>query len=128
MEAEAVEGDRLIILVSDGVSADLGSGEEVDVGDELTAAGITVYHIHVAETDPPEEVRELANITGGDSFHAADAQSLEAVFAHIDRMEPARFASVGAVPMDNFRPFAIAALALLGVHTLGLMAMRYTPW
>lgn len=128
MNAEAQDGDRLIILVSDGESFDLGNGEEVEIGDELSDAGITVYHIHVAESDPPEEVRELAVITGGDSFHAADAASLEAVFAHIDRMEPARFAALGAVPMDHFRPFATAMLGLLGVHTLGLLAMRYTPW
>lgn len=128
MEAEAPEGDRMIILVSDGFSADLGNGEEYDVADELKEAGITVYHIHVDESDIPSEVVELAKATGGDGFRAADSQSLKTVFAHIDRMKPAKFASVGTVPMDHFRPFAIAALALLSLHAIGLVALRYTPW
>ncbi len=128
MEIEATEGDRLIVLVSDGFSGDLGNGEEYEVAEELKAAGITVYHIHVDQTDIPSEVVELARGTGGDGFHASDAESLRTVFAHIDRMKPARYASVGTVPMDHFRPFAIALLALLGLHGIGLLGMRYTPW
>ena len=128
MEIEATEGDRLIVLVSDGFSSDLGNGEEYEVVDELKAAGITLYHIHVDQSDIPSEVVELARGTGGDGFHASDAASLRTVFAHIDRMKPARYASVGTVPMDHFRPFAIAVLALLGLHGIGLMGVRYTPW
>jgi len=128
MELEATEGDRLIVLVSDGFSSDLGNGEEYEVADELKAAGITLYHIHVDQSDIPSEVVELARGTGGDGFHASDAASLRTVFAHIDRMKPARYASVGTVPMDHFRPFAIAVLALLGLHGIGLMGVRYTPW
>ncbi len=128
MEIEATEGDRLIVLVSDGFSFDLGNGEEYEIADELKAAGITVYHIHVDQSDIPSEVVELARGTGGDGFHASDAASLRTVFAHIDRMKPARYASVGTVPMDHFRPFAIATLVLLGLHGIGLMGMRYTPW
>jgi len=128
MEIEATEGDRLIVLVSDGFSSDLGNGEEYEVADELKAAGITLYHIHVDQSDIPSEVVELARGTGGDGFHASDAASLRTVFAHIDRMKPARYASVGTVPMDHFRPFAIAVLALLGLHGIGLMGVRYTPW
>jgi len=128
MEIEATEGDRLIVLVSDGFSSDLGNGEEYEVADELKAAGITLYHIHVDQSEIPSEVVELARGTGGDGFHASDAASLRTVFAHIDRMKPARYASVGTVPMDHFRPFAIAVLALLGLHGIGLMGVRYTPW
>lgn len=128
MKAEGAEGDRMIILVSDGVSFDLRDGEEYDIADELLAAGITVYHIHVDESSVPPEVAELAKLTGGDSFHATDSQNLKAIFAHIDRMRPARFAQVGAVPMDHFRPFTIAALGLFAMHLAGLAGLRYTPW
>lgn len=128
MVLEATEGDRLIILVSDGASSDLGAGQENQIADTLRDSGITVYHIHVAGDDIPAEVMEIARVTGGQAFAAQDARSLKAVFAHIDRMRPAKFRSVGTVPMDHFRPFAVAALCLLGVHTVGLLGMRYTPW
>lgn len=128
MVAEAQQGDRLIVLVSDGMSADLGGGEETAVGEELRDAGITVYHIHIDESSVPTEVVDLTQITGGDAFAATDAQSIKAVFRHIDRMKPAKFAPVGTVPLDEFRPFAIAALGLLALHAIGLLFARYTPW
>jgi hypothetical protein len=30
--------------------------------------------------------------------------------------------------MDHFRPFALVALALVGLHVIGLLGVRYTPW
>ncbi|MBS0196543.1 MAG: VWA domain-containing protein [Planctomycetes bacterium] len=128
MEAEALEGDRLIILVSDGDSSDLGNGENYKVGEELKAAGITLYHIHVAEDEIPTEVVDMARETGGEALAAHDVQNLKQVFTHIDRMKPAKYKSSGTVPLDHFKPFAIAALCLAGLHALGLLGMRYTPW
>jgi len=128
MEAEAHDGDRLILMVSDGFSSDLDGGENLKVAEELKSAGITLYHIHVAEDAIPSQVVDMADATGGGAFAATDADSIKQVFKHIDRMKPARFAQSGTIPMDHFRPFAIAALALCGLHTLGLLFARYTPW
>lgn len=128
MLAEAQTGDRLIVLVSDGMSADLGNGEAEKVGEELKDAGITVFHVHIDETDVPAEVRDLVEVTGGEAFAATDGSSLKAIFTHIDRMKPARFAPAGTVPLDEFRPFALLALALAGLHAAGLLFARYTPW
>lgn len=128
MLAEASEGDRLIVLFSDGMSADLGGGEAERVGEELKEAGITVYHVHIDESDVPGEIRDLVEPTGGDAFAATDPNSMQAVFNHIDRMKPAKFAQVGTVPLDRFGPFAILALALLALHAVGLLFARYTPW
>jgi Ca-activated chloride channel family protein len=128
MVAEAQTGDRLIVLVSDGMSADLGDGEAEKVGQELKDAGITVFHIHIDESDVPAEVRDLVAVTGGDAFAGTDANSVKAIFRHIDKTKPAKFAPVGTVPLDEFGPFAIAALALLGLHGFGLLFARYTPW
>lgn len=40
-------GDRMIILISDGQSADLGNGQEEEVGKELLQNRICVYSIHI---------------------------------------------------------------------------------
>jgi Ca-activated chloride channel homolog len=128
MVAEAGEGDRLIILVSDGMSFDLNAGNASEVGDELNDAGITLYHVHVGTEQVPYEVTEIANMTGGEAFVATDKTGLERVFRHIDLMQPARFKPATAIPMDWFPPFALAGLGVLGLHMIGLLGMRYTPW
>lgn len=128
MEAEAGEGDRLVILVSDGESFDLHDGQNEVVADELKEAGITLYHVHVAEDDVPSEVVDLARATGGEALAAADPANLKTVFDHIDRMKPAKFRAVGTSPLDHYTPFALAALVLLALHGVGLLGMRYTPW
>ncbi len=128
MVLEAEQGDRLIVLVSDGMSSDLGGDAPTEIGEALRDAGITVYHIHIDESDVPAEVVELVQLTGGDAFATTDAQSIGAVFRHIDKMKPAKFAQVGTVPLDQFRPFALVAIALLSLHAIGLFTARYTPW
>lgn len=128
MEAEATQGDRMIILVSDGMSSDLGGDQAPAVAAELKEAGITLYHIHVAEDSVPSEVVDLARETGGEAMQANDPETIKQVFRHIDRMRPATFKPVGTVPMDHFGPFALAALILSAGHAVGLLGMRYTPW
>lgn len=131
IEAETTEqpGDRIIILVSDGMSADLGEGQEDEIADHLRESGITLYHIHVAEgEDIPAEVVDLARSTGGEAMAASDPAAIQQVFRHIDRMKPAKFNSPSAIPMDDFLPFALVALGLVGAHLLGLFGARYTPW
>ena len=127
-ESETTEGDRMVILVSDGDSSDLGGGASDEVAEQLREARITLYHIHVAEGDVPAEVADIARITGGQAMAASDPTSLKEVFRHIDRMKPAKFKPVGTSPLDHFGPFAIAALCFAGMHTLGLLGARYTPW
>lgn len=127
-EGETTEGDRMIILVSDGASSDLDGGAAEEIAEQLRASRITVYHIHVAEDEVPAEVADIARITGGQAMAASDPASLKEVFRHIDRMKPAKFKPVGTAPLDHFGPFAIAALCLVGMHTLGLLGARYTPW
>ena len=128
MVLEATEGDRMIILVSDGFSADLGGNTPQEIGEELAEAGISVYHIHIDESEAPADVRDLVELTGGESFEGTDTAALEAVFGHIDRMKPAQFVQAGSVPLDDFRLFALAALVLASLHGVGLLFARYTPW
>lgn len=127
-EADAAAGDRMIILVSDGDSSDLGGGATTEIAQELQDAGITLYHIHVAQDDIPDEVVEIARATGGQALAAADEGTIRQVFDHIDRMKPAVFKPAGTAPLDFFGPFAIAAAGLAAMHALSLLGARYTPW
>ncbi len=128
MVAEAVEGDRLLLLVSDGVSSDVNGGNATELADEMKGAKITVYHVHVGTDPVPSEVIEIANATGGEAFVATDESGLRRIFKHIDRMKPARFKAATAIPMDFFQPFALVGLCLLGAFAMGTFGLRYTPW
>ena len=114
--ANRPEGDRMIILISDGMSAD------------LRGADIVMYYIHVASGQPQQEVYEIAARTGGEAFIAGDPAALQTVFERIDSMRPAKFEPETPIPADNFRPFALAGLSLLGLQLLSLFGIRFTPW
>ncbi len=128
MIREATEGDRLLLLVSDGMSADVNDQNVGEFIDELKQANITMYHIHVGTDQAPATVMELATATGGESFIATDESGLKRIFKHIDRMKPARFKASTAIPMDFYQPFAIVGLSLLAIYGFSAFWLRYTPW
>lgn len=122
------EGDRMIILLTDGQSADLGGSEANNVAQELRAANITVFTIHVANDQVPDDMHTLASVTGGSVFQAGDPQALKEVFGKIDRMKPARLKPAAPQYADFFWPVALAGLYVLGLHAVNLLGLRYTPW
>lgn len=122
------EGDRMIILVTDGYSFDLANGNDETIARELKAENIAVYTIHVAEGEPPPELGTIASITGGEVFAAGDPAGLKSVFERIDAMRPAKIKKSVAETLDNFPPLAVAGLSTLGVALVGLLGVRYTPW
>ena len=128
MVREASEGDRLLLLVSDGMSADVNDQNAGDFADEMKAANIIVYHIHVGTDPVPSNVMEIASSSGGESFVATDEGGIKRVFKHIDRMKPARFKPAAAVPMDYYQPFALLGFGLMAAYGLGAFGLRYTPW
>jgi len=125
---EQPEGDRMVIVVTDGVSPDLMGGNDVEIGREMAEAQIVVYGIHVAEGDPPDEVVRMAAKTGGDVFAADDQAGLEEVFAKIDSMQKAEIERTVAEQQDHFRPYAALGLLLLIASLLASFGWRYTPW
>jgi Ca-activated chloride channel family protein len=126
--ADREEGDRLIVLVSDGFSSDLMNGNDESVARQLKADGIVVYHIHAAESEIPGEVVNIAALTGGEAFAAGDPAALEAVFARIDSMHKAKLVKTTPETLDYFEPFCMAGLCLLGTLGLAQFGLRYTPW
>jgi Ca-activated chloride channel family protein len=122
------QGDRMIVLVSDGGSADLHGGSDEEVAAALKKANIAVYTIHTAEGEPPPEIINITSKTGGQAFAAGDPEALNVIFKQIDDMNKARLEKTAAETMDNFEPFCIAGLSLLGLTGLTLLGLRYTPW
>ncbi len=121
-------GDRMIILVSDGESFDLGNGQEETIGRELADDNIVMFGIHIGEGQAPAEVGTIANITGGETFASDDPQGLLHCFRRIDAMRPVETERTFAELIDCFQPFCWAGLGFLGLSLLALFGLRYTPW
>lgn len=125
---EREEGDRMILLISDGYSSDLSGGKDVEIAQSLKENGITLYGVHVAQGSPPPEVSTIASMTGGQYFSAGDPGSLEAVFKQIDSMKQSPIKRLTPDPVDHFQPFIIAALSIGLLYLLTLFGLRYNPW
>jgi Ca-activated chloride channel family protein len=122
------EGDRMVILISDGESADLGGGAAEELGHALNADRITVYYIHVAEGEPQNETFTVASLTGGQAFAAGDPAALHEVFRHIDQMQPAKLKPGTPEYEDFLWPLALVGLAASGLQLVSSFGLRYTPW
>ena len=125
---EREEGDRMIVLVTDGYSFDLANGNDETIAQELKKEKITVFVIHVAETEPMPAMATIASITGGEVFSAGDPAGLKSVFDRIDAMKQTKLKKTVAETQDNFGPYCLAGLSTLGLFTLTLLGMRYSPW
>ena len=130
----AKDGDRAIILISDGVSGDFGGGRDRQIAQKLAEAKIRVFTILlVARNDGAsrmgmDSVYTIASITQGKVFRAEDQNALTSVFREIDRMHQARFKQVTADWVDYYRPLSLAGLVVAGIWGLGMLGLRYTPW
>jgi Ca-activated chloride channel family protein len=125
---EREEGDRMIVLVTDGMSADLYGNRATEIGEQLKESGIVVHAIHIAETTIPGDIVNLISMTGGEVFGVDDPQTLEAVFQKIDQMHQTEMVQLAPETLDWYTPYAIAGLSLVGLITTGLFGLRFTPW
>lgn len=118
------DGDRLVILVSDGASGD----EITAAANELKRSNIVVYSVFIGDGPAPPQLYTIASITGGKVFSAANKSGLEETFRHIDQMAKTKFKKKEPKNEDFYRPFCIAGLSILGFYLLTLFGLRYTPW
>ena len=122
------EGDRMIILVSDGGSFDLAGGNDEAIAQTLRASRIVVNAIHISEGEIPDSIITVARGTGGDVYTPNDPETLKEVFKRIDAMQETKLEKVSAETLDHFGPFCIAGLSLLGLSGLTMLGLRYNPW
>ena len=125
--AETQEGDRAIILVTDGSSADLGGSQTQQFGARLQADRVRVYCILIGSSDGAD-VQQICDMTGGRLFEAGDPDTLTYVFREIDQMQKARFKAVATTWVRWDRPFLLAGLSLLALYAITQLGLRFTPW
>jgi len=125
---ERDEGDRMIVLVSDGSSSDIFGGNEVELIDTMNKNRIKVNAIHIAETTVPDPIVNITGMTGGEVYSPGDVEGLKSVFKHIDDMQQTRMEKIAAEVMDDFLPTCVVGLSLLGLCISTLFGLRYTPW
>ncbi len=126
--ASREEGDRMIILISDGYSFDLENGKDEELAARLRKRDVVVYAVHVADGELPGQLVTITSRTGGEIFQPGDSDALKTVFRRIDAMQQTKLEKSRVESMDNFRPYCIASLSLLAVVLLALFGLRYTPW
>lgn len=122
------DGDRMIILVTDGWSSDLAGGAEMELAKRLKNDGIKLFTVNVQDSDARGEIVNLSRMTGGEVFNPGDQQALENVFRQIDEMTKTELEQGTAEMVDWFLPFCIAGLSVLGLFVLFQLGWRYTPW
>ena len=66
----------MIVLLTDGISADLGPAVSRQIGAELAEEQIVLYVIHIGDEAMPSDMYELARPTGGQVFAAATPDAL----------------------------------------------------
>jgi Ca-activated chloride channel homolog len=122
------EGDRMIILVSDGFSWDLNNGRDEEIARMMRENNIVVNAIHIADSEIPGTIVNITSLTGGDVYNPGDAEHLKTVFKKIDEMQETKLEKASAESRDYFFPFCVAALSILGAFLLSLFGLRFTPW
>lgn len=122
------EGDRMLILITDGWSSDLSGGAEIEIAKRLKRDGITLFAVNIQDEDARGEIVNLARLTGGEVFNPGDTKALEGVFKRIDEMAQAKIEQGTAELVDWFVPFALAGLVVLGLYSILMLWLRYTPW
>ncbi len=125
---ESEEGDRMILLVSDGNSSDLSGGNDMDIARQLRDSNITVYAVHISTSNIPDQIVNITSFTGGEVFSPGDKEGLASVFKRIDEMQQTELEKIAAETMDYYLPYCLVGLSLIGLSTFSLFGLRYTPW
>jgi Ca-activated chloride channel family protein len=125
---ERQQGERMIVLVTDGESIDLLGGNAEKLAKELKEADITVFAIIIGMESIQDEIHTITATTGGEAFLAGDPETMRVLFKRIDQLKQAPLEKKLADTLDFFGPLCLAGLVLLGLAGLCSYGIRYTPW
>lgn len=125
---ERPQGDKMVILLSDGYSFDLSGGTAENIANEFKKDDITVYTVHIGAGTPPADLYTITSQTGGEVFSAGDPEALNQVFKKIDEMQVTEMEKVSAETIDNFFPWSVAGICVAVTWLLTLFGLRWSPW
>lgn len=121
---------RIVVLLTDGEEREHAIAPQ-DAADLARAHGIKVYAVAVATHSGvfADELRALAESTGGRGFVASDARSLSAIYERIDLLEKQEIAEARLTEWSDLYPWILwlAALLLLAELPLDLFYLRRAP-
>jgi Ca-activated chloride channel homolog len=122
------EGDRMIILITDGEGQDIVRGMEREVIAKLRQNRITVFAASMSDLEIAPGMISIARETGGEVFRALTPQALQKVFNRIDQMKKVEVRATRPEVLDFLDPFLPPALVVLAAQVVVLFGLRFTPW
>jgi len=122
------EGERMLIVLTDGETRDMQGALATQLGQKLKSKQIVLYGISVRSEGASRDLKTACEITGGQLFEAGDMPGLKSVFRRIDQLQKAQLASAQPQWLQHDRPFALIGLALLVMHQVTILGVRFTPW
>ncbi len=125
---DRTEGDRMIVLITDGDSYDLRGENAEELAKELTKDRISVFAIIIGQNRIQDEVVDITQKTGGEAFMAQDPEAMVSIFKQIDKLKQAKMEKTIAEAKDDFKPYCIAGLVLAGLQLAAAFGLRYSPW
>jgi Ca-activated chloride channel homolog len=140
---EQPQAQKVLILLTDGVNT-AGALQPLEAAELARADGLRVYVIGIGgdgrrggmmgmllpqaadEIDEPTMIA-LAEATGGRYFRARSTNELAAIYAELDRIEPAAQAGEKLRPRRELYVWPLAAALLLGLLLVGWRSRLWTP-
>ncbi len=130
MLTETTEGDRTIILITDGFG-EKDPGRVAALLDTSREERITCFGVFINDGGTPPSIERLCTDSGGAFFQVKDihgGEGLDKVFRHIDEMNKVKIEITSPGAADHRGPIVLPALILLALHLLALFGLRFTPW
>lgn len=125
---QAKTGDRMIILLTDGLSSDIVPPKDSAIIANLQAKRIKVFVIFLIDEPVTPALVSIAQGSGGAAWPAVTPEALNEVFKKIDEMKKVVVLEKKPRSADYYDPFFIPAMAALGLAILALFGIRYNPW
>lgn len=132
-DASEQSGDMVLILLTDGGN-NAGLMDPIEAAKMAASFGLRIYTIGVGAAAQPgffgssgntdldeDTLKSIAHITHGEYFRATDADALQQVYAHIDKLEPSTGREQWYRPRNEWFTWPLAMALLL---SLPLIFMR----
>ena len=126
--AQRPDGDRMIIMMTDGESSDILPPRDTEIINRLRQENITLFSILMTDEPIQPPLIQISRATGGEVFNAVTPDALVSVFKRIDEMKKVVVLEKSPHVVDDYGPFFIPALAVLSLSVLALFGLRFTPW